>query len=149
MNSNTNIHCNSRNKDFGPQPLVVNIDGLAKSNSNFRTVIWTGEYLQVTLMSIPVGGEIGLEIHNDLDQFIRIEDGNALVKMGKCEDNLDCQQKINSNFAILIPTGTWHNIVNIGRTPLKLYSIYAPPKHPFGTIHKTKQDAERSENAKH
>ena len=132
-------------KDCGPQPMIVNIDRLAKVNPNYRISLWTGEYLQVTLMSIPVGGDIGLVMHDDLDQFIRIEDGCALVKMGKCRDNLDCQQKINSNYAIVVPACTWHNIVNIGCTPLKLYSIYAPPQHPFGTVHKTKEEAECAE----
>ena len=135
----------SRIQDCGPEPMVVNIDCLAKCNSNYRTALWTGEHLQVTLMSIPVGGDIGLEIHDNLDQFIRIEEGCALVQMGKCKDTLHVQQKANSNFAILIPACTWHNITNIGGTPLKLYSVYAPPKHPFGTVHTTKAEAESAE----
>lgn len=134
--------------DCGPEPLVVNLDCLAKRNSNYRTTLWTGEHLQVTLMSIPVGGNIGLEMHDNIDQFIRIEDGCALVKMGKCKDNLDYQRRVNSNFAILVPACTWHNIVNIGSTPLKLYSVYAPPKHPFGTVHRTKEEAQCAKNHK-
>jgi mannose-6-phosphate isomerase-like protein (cupin superfamily) len=142
MNQN---RCNNRNpniKDYGPEPFVANIDCLAKTNPYYRTALWTGEHLQVTLMSIPVGGDIGLEMHDNIDQFIRIEDGCALIKMGKCEDNLDYQRKVNSNFAVLVPACTWHNIVNIGNTPLKLYSVYAPPKHPFGTVHRTKEEAQ-------
>ena len=110
MNRN---QCGCRNtqiKDCGPEPLVVNIDRLAKMNPNFRTALWTGDYLQVTLMCIPVGGSIGLEMHDNLDQFIRIEDGRALVQMGKCKDALDYQQRVDSNFAILVPACTWHNI---------------------------------------
>ncbi len=129
-------------RDYGPEPLIVNMDQLAKANTNYRTALWTGEHLQVTLMCIPVGGDIGLEMHDDLDQFIRIEDGCALIQMGRCKNNLNCQQKGNGNDAILIPACTWHNISNIGCTPLKLYSIYAPPKHPFGTVQQTKEDAE-------
>lgn len=142
MNRGTCGHANPPIKDHGPEPFIANISCLAKMNRNFRTALWTGEHLQVTLMCIPVGGEIGLEMHDNLDQFIRVEDGCALVKMGKCQDCLSCQQTINSNYAILVPACTWHNIINIGRTPLKLYSIYAPPQHPFGTIHKTKEQAE-------
>ncbi len=143
--------CGNRNpkiRDCGPQPFIANIDRLAKMNLNYRTALWTGEHLQVTLMCIPVGGDIGLEMHDNVDQFIRIEDGCALVKMGKCKDDLDDQQRVNSNFAILVPACTWHNIVNIGCTPLKLYSIYAPPQHPFGTVHKTKEEAQCAEKHK-
>lgn len=148
MNHNSNYTRNLQIKDCGPEPMITNIDRLTKMNSNYRTALWTGDHLQVTLMCIPVGGDIGLEMHEDTDQFIRIEDGYALVKMGKCKDDLDCQQRVNSNFAFVIPACTWHNIVNIGRTPLKLYSIYAPPKHPFGTVHRTKEEAECAEKHK-
>ena len=122
---------------------IVNIDKAAKLNPNYRTALWTGEYLQTTLMSIPVGGDIGLEMHPDLDQFIRIEYGYALVMMGREKDALDYRQRVNADFAVFVPANTWHNIVNIGNVPLKLYSIYAPPHHPFGTVQKTKFDAEK------
>lgn len=145
MKSNTSENCSPRTKDFGPKPFIVNIDHCTKINSNYRTALWTGEYLQVTLMCIPVGGEIGLEIHHDLDQFICIVDGSAVVKMGKCKDSLKEQQRVGSNCAVIIPACTWHNIVNNGRTPLKLYSVYAPPQHPFGTVHKTKAEADAAE----
>lgn len=132
--------------DYGPEPFVVNIDRATKDNQNFRTALWTGTYLQVTLMSINVGEDIGLEIHPDTDQFIRIEEGTALVKMGAHKDKLNYQRNVNSDFAVIIPAGTWHNIINTGRRPLKVYSIYAPPKHPFGTIHTTKAMAEMEEH---
>lgn len=132
--------------DYGKEPLIVNIDRLTKANPYFRTALWTGEHLQVTLMSIPVGEDIGLEVHPHVDQFLRIESGCALAMMGKNKNCLNYQQRVNSDFAVIIPAGTWHNIVNIGRTPLKLYSIYAPPQHPFGTVHKTKAEAEEAEN---
>ena len=133
---------NDRIKDYGPEPLIVNIDRYAKMNTNYRTALWTGKHLQVTLMSIPPGGDIGLEMHPNVDQFIRIESGYALILMGESKNNLNYQRKADSDFALVVPAGTWHNVVNIGRTPLKLYSIYAPPQHPHGTVHKTKKDAE-------
>ena len=121
-------------QDYGPQPYVVNIDEATKQNSNFRTALWTGTHLQVTLMSIKVGEDIGLENHPNLDQFIRIEDGQGIVRMGKSKDNLNFQAKVRDDFAIMIPAGTWHNIVNTGNKPLKVYSIYAPPQHPQGVV---------------
>lgn len=129
-------------RDYGPEPFVANIEELTKENNTFRTALWTGEHLQVTLMSIPVGESIGLEIHPDTDQFLRIEQGDGLVQMGKDKNNLSFQRKVYDNFAFIIPAGTWHNLINIGNVPIKLYSIYAPPKHPRGTVHLTKADAE-------
>ncbi|HAX73749.1 MAG TPA: cupin domain-containing protein [Firmicutes bacterium] len=130
-------------KDYGPQPLVVNIEAATKANNNFRTVLWTGSHLQLTLMSLNVGEEIGLETHPNLDQFIRVEDGQGLVMMGDTKDNLNFQVPVNKDFAFIIPAGKWHNLINTGNTPLKLYSIYAPVQHPFGTIHPTKADASK------
>lgn len=129
-------------RDYGYEPLIVNIDRFAKMNTNYRTALWTGEHLQVTLMSIPPCGDIGVEMHPNLDQFIRIENGFALISMGDRKNNLNYQREADQNFALVVPAGTWHNVVNIGRTPLKLYSIYAPCQHPYGTVHKTKKDAE-------
>jgi len=96
-------------------------------------------------MSIRVGGDIGLEVHPNVDQFIRVESGYGLVKMGDSKDKLNYQRQVDENYAIIIPAGTWHNVINTGNRPLKLYSIYAPPKHPFGTIHETKEIAEEAE----
>ncbi|OPJ63443.1 cupin domain-containing protein [Clostridium oryzae] len=132
-------------KDYGPQPFVVNIEEATKQNNNFRTALWTGEHLQLTLMSIPVGGEIGLERHSNLDQFIRIEEGQGIVKMGDRRDYLDFQERVYDDFIFIIPAGKWHNLINTGNKPIKLYSIYAPPQHPYGTVHATKADAEAAE----
>ncbi|MDF2484364.1 MAG: mannose-6-phosphate isomerase [Herbinix sp.] len=137
----------NRSYDYGPNPFVVNINKVTKRNNNFRTALWTGEYLQLTLMSIPVGGEIGLEIHPNLDQFIRLEEGQGLVKMGKTKDCLDFQEKVFDDSAIIIPAGKWHNLINTGNIPIKLYSIYAPPQHPYGTVHTTKEEADAAEHA--
>lgn len=129
-------------RDYGPEPFVMNINEVTKQNNNFRTALWTGNHLQVTLMSINVGESIGLEIHPDVDQFIRIEQGYGLVQMGNNKNNLNFERKVYDDFAIIIPAGKWHNLTNIGNVPIKLYSIYAPPNHPKGTIHRTKADAE-------
>ena len=129
-------------RDYGPEPFVVNIDEITKLNNTFRTALWTGEHLQLTLMNIPVGESIGLEIHPDTDQFLRLEQGEGLVQMGKDKNNLSFQKRVSNNFAFVVPAGTWHNLINIGNIPIKLYSIYAPPKHPRGTVHLTKADAE-------
>lgn len=133
-------------EDFGPQPFVADIEKVTLCNPNFRTALWTGEHLQVTLMHIPVGGEIGLEIHPHLDQFLRIEKGMGLVKMGQSMQSLDYQKEVLEGYAVLIPASTWHNLINTGSEPIKLYSIYAPPQHPHGTVHKTKAEADAAEN---
>lgn len=129
-------------RDYGPEPMVVNIDKATKLNQNFRTALWTGTHLQLTLMSLRVGEDIGVERHPDVDQFLRIEQGVGRVMMGQSQDNLDFQRRVGDGDAFIIPAGAWHNLVNVGNRPLKVYSIYAPPNHPRGTIHPTKADAE-------
>ena len=141
MNHGRNLQNCHQITDHGANPFVVNIDSVTNRNTNYRTALWTGKHLQVTLMSIPVGSDIGLEMHENTDQFIRVESGCALVTMGKTSKALNEKKRINHNYAVVVPAGTWHNITNIGNTPLKLYSVYAPPKHPFGNVHKTKEDA--------
>lgn len=128
--------------DYGPEPLVMNIDSATVKNSNYRTALWTGKYLQTTLMCIT--SEIGLEIHHDTDQFIRIVEGCGLAMMGKTKDKLNYQVKVGPGYAVFVPAGTWHNIINKGSRPLKLYTIYAPPHHPHGTVHRTMADAKES-----
>jgi mannose-6-phosphate isomerase-like protein (cupin superfamily) len=128
-------------KDYGPEPFTINIDEATKQNNTYRTAIWTGTHLQVTLMSINVGEDIGLEVHPNVDQFLRIEQGQGIVQMGKSKDHLNFVRKVYDNYAIMVPAGTWHNVTNTGNIPLKLYTIYAPPHHPHGTVHETKADA--------
>jgi len=128
-------------KDYGPKPYVVNINEATLQNNTYRTALWTGDHLQVTLMSLNPGEDIGLEMHPELDQFLRIEQGQGIVQMGKRRDQLNFQRNVYDDFAILIPAGTWHNLTNTGNEPLRLYSIYAPPNHPFGTVHETKAEA--------
>ncbi|TCT16064.1 mannose-6-phosphate isomerase-like protein (cupin superfamily) [Natranaerovirga pectinivora] len=126
--------------DYGPEPYVVDMEEITKENNTFRTALWTGDYLQLTLMSIDVGDDIGLEVHHDHDQFLRIEEGQGIVQMGDTEDQLDYEERVYDDFAVFVPAGKWHNLTNTGNTPLKLYSIYAPPEHPHGTVHETKAD---------
>jgi mannose-6-phosphate isomerase-like protein (cupin superfamily) len=131
-------------KDYGPEPFVIDIDKATKQNDAYRTALWTGDHLQLTLMSINVNDDIGLEIHPDIDQFLRVEQGQGLVQMGTMRNNLNFQQEVFDGYAIFIPAGTWHNIINTGKKPLKLYAIYTPPEHPRGTIQQTKPTAAES-----
>ncbi|GEL76719.1 cupin domain-containing protein [Tenuibacillus multivorans] len=132
-------------RDHGGEPFVVNIEHAAERNNTFRTALWTGEHFQVTLMSIGVGEDIGLENHPNTDQFLRIEQGQGLVQMGDRQDQLYFQRHVSEDDAIMVPAGKWHNLINTGHRPLKLYSIYAPPEHPYGTVHGTKAVAMATE----
>lgn len=133
-------------RDYGTEPTVLNIEAYTLANDNFRQTLWTGENLQLTLMSIPAGGEVGLELHPDIDQFLRIEEGEGSVMMGDAKDDLSFVESVKADFVILVPAGKWHNIVNTGSKPLKLYSIYAPVEHPHGTVHKTQVEAMEAEH---
>jgi len=132
--------------DFGPNPFSTDITKATLENDYYRTTLWTGHNLQVTLMTIEEGDDIGLEVHPDNDQFIRIEQGQGEVQMGTAGNNLSYKQKIYDDYAIFVPAGTWHNIINTGTGPLKLYSVYAPPHHPVGTVHETKEIAQEMED---
>ncbi len=132
-------------KDYGQEPVVLDIDAYTLSNNSFRTALWTGNNLQVTLMSIPVGGDIGLEQHLQTEQFLRIEDGKGTVMMGDSKDSFNFNQIVSKDFAVFVPAGKWHNIVNTGDKPLKIYSIYSPVEHPYGTVHQTQKEAEKAE----
>lgn len=136
-------------QDYGTEPYVVNIEELTTDNDKFRVAKWTGANLQMTVMAIQPGGEVGLEVHNDHDQFLRIEQGTAKVVMGPAEDDLSFEKEAEDDFAIFVPAGTWHNIINTGDEPLKLYSIYAPGEHPKGTIHETYEEAMEAEAEHH
>ncbi len=127
-------------RDYGPNPFVVNIEEATKQNNAYRTALWTGSHLQLTLMSIGVGEDIGLEAHPHLDQFIRIEEGEGIVKMGNSKQNLNFQRNVKEDYAFIIPAGTWHNLINTGNKPIKLYSIYAPVQHPYGTVQQTRPE---------
>lgn len=129
-------------KDIGPEPIAFDIEDETNANADYRRVVWSGKYLQVTLMSIPVGGEIGLEIHEDTDQFLRVESGEGLAVMGDAKDELDYEQELKDDWVVLVPAGKWHNVTNTGEEELKLYSIYAPAHHKPGKVHETKEDSD-------
>ena len=133
--------------DPGPKPNVFDIEKETLANENYRAVVWTGKYLQVTLMSIPAGGDIGLEVHPETDQFLRVEAGEGLCQMGDAEDNLDFEEKVGDDWSIQVPAGKWHNITNTGDEPLKLYSVYAPVHHAQGIVQATAEQAEEDEES--
>lgn len=128
--------------DQGPNPFVTDIEQQTLDNTNYRTTVWTGKYLQMTLMSIEPGQDIGLEVHEDHDQFLRVEAGRARVQMGPSKDDLSFDEQVGDDWAILVPAGSWHNVTNVGDEPLKVYSLYAPPEHAHGTVHPTRADSD-------
>jgi mannose-6-phosphate isomerase-like protein (cupin superfamily) len=119
--------------------FVADIEERTEENSDFRRVLYTGKNLQLVLMAIQPGDEIGEEVHDDRDQFFRIEEGEGEVRI---DGNVS---KIEGDDAIIVPAGARHNIVNTGDEPLRLYTLYAPPEHRDGTVHKTKADADASD----
>lgn len=127
--------------DIGPQPQSFDLEQATRDNPNYRSVAWSGRYLQVTLMSIPVGGEIGLEMHAETDQFLRLDAGRGLVQMGPGKDRLSFTREVTDGWCILVPAGTWHNVTNIGGTPMQVYTIYAPAHHAPGRQQQTAADA--------
>lgn len=129
-------------KDIGPQPQAFNIERATKENANYRSVAWSGRYLQVTLMSIPAGGDIGLEAHPQTDQFLRLDAGRGRVQMGAAKDSLTFDEVVSDGWCVLVPAGTWHNITNTGTTPMQVYAIYAPAHHMPGKVHATAEAAE-------
>ncbi len=124
-------------KDIGPSPQSFDIENATKANLNYRAVAWSGRYLQVTLMSIPVGGDIGLEAHPETDQFLRIDAGHGHVQMGPAKDDMSFDKNVSDGWCVLVPAGTWHNITNIGTTPMQAYAIYAPAHHQPGKVQAT------------
>lgn len=145
MNRNNGNFCHMPITDYGTEPFVTDINKAVCHNTNYRTALWTGKYLQLTLMSIPPCGEIGLEMHPDTDQFLRIESGNGIVLMGPDKDTVFCRYPVCDGYAVFVPAGTWHNIKNTGNCPLKIYTVYAPPHHPKGTLQATKAIADMEE----
>ena len=129
-------------RPLGDKGTLLNVHNATCANALYRKEIWTGQYLQLTVMSIPAGGEIGLELHEDTDQLLKVEYGLASVYMGDTKQGVKFVGHANPDYAILVPAGTWHNVINEQNTPLKLFSVYAPPHHPKGTVHKTKFDSD-------
>ena len=116
--------------------FVDDIEKLTTGNSDFRRVLYTGKHMQLVLMAIPPGGEIGAEVHDTHDQFLRVEEGRGEVVID------GTTSAIADDFAIIVPAGARHNVINTGDTPLKLYTLYAPPEHRLDVVHPTRPDAE-------
>lgn len=133
--------------DNGPNPNAFDIESETRANVNYRTVAWTGKYLQVTLMSIPVGESIGLEIHPETDQFLRLDAGRGKCVMGPAKDNLTFEQDVSDGWSIQVPAGVWHDVINTGDEPMQVYAIYAPVHHAPGIIHATAADSEADEDS--
>jgi mannose-6-phosphate isomerase-like protein (cupin superfamily) len=127
--------------DVGPQPQSFDLERATRENRNYRTVAWSGRYLQVTLMSIAVGKDIGLEVHPDTDQFIRLDAGRGRAQIGPSKDQLTFDQAVSDGWCVLIPAGSWHNVTNVGQDPMQLYVIYAPAHHKPGKVHRSAADS--------
>ena len=119
--------------------FIGDIEDRTENNRDFRRVLYTGPHMQLVLMSLQPGEEIGEEIHENTDQFFRVEEGKGEVWIDGHET------RIESDVAIVVPAGARHNIKNTGHKPLKMYTLYAPPQHADGTVHRTKADAETAE----
>jgi mannose-6-phosphate isomerase-like protein (cupin superfamily) len=128
---------------------VGDIEQATLDNDTFRAVLFTGDHTQLTVMRLAAGEDIGVEAHDDRDQFLRIEQGQARVELGKSKHAMDETHDVGDDWAIIVPAGVWHNVVNTGESELKLYSLYSPPEHPPGTVHRTKADAEAAEAEHH
>jgi mannose-6-phosphate isomerase-like protein (cupin superfamily) len=128
---------------------IGDIERATLDNATFRTVAFTGKHTQLTLMRLGPGEEIGLEVHPHLDQFFRLEQGHARVELGRSREQVDETHDVREDWAFIVPAGIWHNVVNAGDQDVKLYSLYSPPEHPDGAVHRTKQDAEEAERKEH
>jgi mannose-6-phosphate isomerase-like protein (cupin superfamily) len=135
-----------RVNDIGPQPQSFNIELATKENTSYRSVAWSGRYLQVTLMSIPAGGNIGLEAHPETDQFLRLDAGSGRVQMGAAKDKLTFENDVSNGWCVLVPAGTWHNITNTGATPMQVYTVYAPVHHAADKVQATAAVANADKN---
>ena len=114
---------------------------VAEESADFRRVLWTGEHTQLVIMTIPPGGEIGEEVHEDIDQILTFVSGTGEAKVG------GATKKVAQGDLVVVPAGTKHNFLNTGPNPLVLYTVYGPPEHADKAIHKTKEEADRLEEA--
>ena len=119
--------------------FIEDIEKLTEENTDFRRVLYTGKNIQLVLMSLKPGEEIGEEVHDDRDQFFRVEQGTGEVMID------DVRTPVKSDDAIIVPAGAKHNVVNNGTEPLRLYTIYGPPEHKEGTVRATKAEADARE----
>jgi mannose-6-phosphate isomerase-like protein (cupin superfamily) len=121
--------------------FIADIEDQTEENRDFRRVLYTGPHMQLVLMSLAPGEELGEEVHETTDQFFRVEEGRGEVVIDGRET------RIESDIAIIVPAGMRHNVRNTGHKPLRFYTLYAPPEHPDGTVHRTKADADKAEHA--
>jgi mannose-6-phosphate isomerase-like protein (cupin superfamily) len=121
----------------------ADIEEATIANNDFRRVLYTGEHLQLVAMSLAPGEEIGEEVHEDRDQFFRFEEGEGLVMIDGKEN------KVSDDYAVIVPAGCKHNVINNGEEPLQFYTLYGPPEHKDGTVHKTKEQADADEERDH
>ena len=119
------------------------IEKATKANADFRRVLYTGKNLQLVLMTLPPGCDIGEEVHEDRDQFFRIEQGEGVIRIDGADN------RVEDDFAVIVPAGARHNVINTGSEPLRLYTIYGPPEHRDGIVHKDKAQAERDHDDDH
>jgi len=122
---------------------VDNIEQATVANEDFRRVLYTGAHLQLVLMTLPPGCDIGEEVHEDRDQFFRIEEGEGEIRIDGVAN------RVADDFAVIVPAGARHNVVNTGSAPLRLYTLYGPPEHRDGVVHATKEQAERDHDDDH
>ena len=129
---------------------IDDIEKATLDNENFRMVLFTGKHTQLTVMRLAPGEEIGWEAHDTHDQsrarMRRIQQGSAQVEFGRNENSVDETHEAGEDWAVIVPSGVWHNVVNTGDGELKLYSLYSPPEHPDGTVHRTKAEADAAEH---
>lgn len=122
---------------------VDNIERATVANEDFRRVLYTGRHLQLVLMTLPPGCDIGEEVHEDRDQFFRIEQGEGEIRIDGVVN------RVEDDFAVIVPAGARHNVINTGEAPLRLYTIYGPPEHRDGVVHQDKAQAERDHDNDH
>ena len=122
---------------------VADIERETLANEDFRRVVYTGRNLQLVLMTLPPGCDIGEEVHEDIDQFFRIEEGEGEIRI----DGI--AHRVEDDFAVIVPAGARHNVINTSDAPLRLYTIYGPPEHRDAVVHRTKEDAERDHDNDH
>ncbi len=120
--------------DRGNEPIVLNLSRATRQNDKKMRVLWTGEKMQMTVMAIPSGSEVGLEMHDGTDQLIIVEDGVCEVHMGNARDRLTMRAVVDGGYGVVVPRGTYHNLKNVGKGTLRLVSVYAPKEHPYGAV---------------
>ena len=120
---------------------VGDVGRTAEQNTYFRQVVHTGQKMQLVVMNLQPGQDIGLEVHDSVEQLIRVESGRATVTMGPTEHEVTEAHDVAAGWTVVVPPGTWHNVVNEGAADLRLSTVYGPPEHPDATVHKTKAEA--------